>query len=129
MKKIYLLFLAPLLLSFQCEEDIYPLYSTEFYIENLSNTDLVWISETAGETLIASQSKQFIAAASDEVVFIKPSENIAFESITLYKKEENGDLTVVYEQQPINDDRWSFNMLTEYEVAYVLIITNGSLTP
>ncbi len=129
MKRIFLLFLAPVLLSFQCESDLETVLRTEFYIQNDSSSNLLWITEMAGEITIQSKTEQFMAAASDEVVFVKPSENIAFDNVLLFRREENGSLTKVYEQQPIRDDDCSFNSISEYEGVYVLTITDASLTP
>jgi hypothetical protein len=129
MKKLYLLFLVPLLLSTQCESDDEPVLRTEFYIQNDSSSDLLWITDKAEEITIQSKTEQFIAAASDEVVFIKPSENIAFDSVLLFRREENGSFTKVYEQQPIEDELWEFEGFSEYEGVYTLTITNESLVP
>lgn len=127
MKKIYVLFLASLLMSTQCESDDEPVLRTEFYIQNDSSTELIWISETAGEVVIKEGTKQFIGSVVDWVVFVKPSSGIAFDKVILYRKAENGDLIKTYEQQPIVDDVWRFNALSELEGAYALILTDASL--
>ncbi|MDC6406159.1 MULTISPECIES: hypothetical protein [Maribacter] len=127
MKKIYVLFLASLLMSTQCESDDEPVLRTEFYIQNDSSTELIWISETAGEVVIKEGTKQFIGSVVDWVVFVKPFSGIAFDKVILYRKAENGDLIKTYEQQPIVDDVWRFNALSELEGAYALILTDASL--
>ena len=128
MKKIYLFLFVPLLLSFQCEDDVAPLYETEFYIQNNSSIQLIWLNADMEEIPIESQSEQFIGVSTDMDFFISPSKTVAFDGITLYKKEESGALTMVYEQRPIVDDIWEFNALGDYIGQYFLFVTDASLT-
>ncbi|RRQ48113.1 hypothetical protein DZC72_10310 [Maribacter algicola] len=129
MKKIYLLFLVPFLFSFQCEDEIDPLYSSEFYIQNNSSIQLIWLNVDMEEIPIESMSDQFIGVSTDKDFLVPPSKTLAFNAITLYKKERSGDLTMVYLQRPIEDNLWSFDKLSQYEGIYQLIITNASLAP
>ena len=127
MKKAFLLLLAFLLMSTQCEEDTDPVFRTEYFIQNSSNTDLIWITIEAREILIESQSSQFIAAATDLDSFVLPSESIAFDEITLYREDSGGNLVIAYEQRPIADELWSLNKLSTYDMEYVLTITEEVL--
>ncbi|WP_088341926.1 hypothetical protein [Robiginitalea sediminis] len=127
MKRIYLLLLAPLLMSTQCESEEEPVFRTEYFIENNTSTDLAIVLEEAGEVVIASQSSQFIAVASDFNGFVPPSENIAFSSITLYRTETGGYEVVAYQQEPILDELWRLESEYEYDAAYILTLTDADL--
>ena len=127
MKKVLLLLLATLFMAAMCDTDDEPVFSTDYFIQNSSSFDLYFITEDAGEILIESQSRQFIASATNLDSFVIPSENIAFNDITLYRKDSSGNLLITYEQEPIVDNLWSLNTLSNYEVEYVLIITDEIL--
>lgn len=129
MKKIYLFLFVPLLLSFQCEDDIDPLFSTEYYVQNNSSVDLIWLNADAEEISIESQSEQFLGVSTDMDAIILPSNSLAINAITLYKKEESGALSMVYEQNPIMDEIWEFNAPFNFEGDYYLTISDTSLTP
>ena len=129
MKKMLLLFLAPLLFSFQCEDEIDPLYSSEFYIQNNSSIQLIWLNVDMEEIPIERMSDQFIGVSTDKDFIVPPSKTLAVDAITLYKKEGSGARTMVYGQRPIEDDLWNFDKLSQYEGVYKLIITDASLDP
>lgn len=127
MKKLYLVLLAQLLMSTQCESDNDPVFRTEYYIQNNSSIDLLFITKEAGEISIKTQSSQFIAVASDLNFFVVPSENIAFDEVILYKEEAVGNKIVSYEQRPIMDDLWTLDEISENEAEYRLVITDELL--
>lgn len=127
MKKVFLLLLATLFMSTTCDRDDEPVFSSDYFIQNSSSFDLYFITEDAGEILIESQSRQFIASTTNLNSFVIPSLNIAFNDITLYRKDSSGYLLITYEQEPIVDNLWSLNTLSNYEVEYVLIITDEIL--
>lgn len=127
MKKLYLVLLAQLLMSTQCESDNDPVFRTEYYIQNNSSIDLLFITKEAGEISIKTQSSQFIAVASDLNFFVVPSENIAFDEVILYKEEAGGNKIVSYEQRPIMDDLWTLDEISENEAEYRLVITDELL--
>ena len=127
MRKLALLFLLPLLLSMQCDSNDGLAYSTEFYVQNNSSVDLIWLNADEEEITIESQSEQFLGVSTDMDSFVLPSKTAAFNAITLYKKEETGVLVILYEQRPIVDNQWTFNTQWEYERDYMLTITNDSL--
>lgn len=129
MRKVTLLFLVPLLLSMQCESDDVPAFSSEFYLQNNSSVDLIWLNADAEEITIESQSEQFLGVSTDLDSFISPSKTTAFDAITLYRKKETGALTILYEQRPVVDDQWTFATPWEYERNYLLMITDASLAP
>lgn len=129
MKKIYLFLFVPLLLSFQCEDDLDPLYGTEFYIQNNASIDLIWLNTDGDEITIESQSEQFIAISTDRDFIILPSKTNAFDVIILYKKEESGALSMLYEQNPVIDELWVFNSMGDFEGTYTLVITDDAFTP
>ncbi|MFN2396969.1 MAG: hypothetical protein ABR597_14915 [Bacteroidales bacterium] len=127
MKYLRLLFLAPLLMAFQCESDDEPVFMTDYFIQNNSSFDLILFTEEAGEIIIESQTRQRIATATSLNSFIVPSENIAFSNITLNRVDSSGNISVVYEQNPIVDELWTENTLSTYDNEYNLIITDESL--
>lgn len=127
MKYLRLLFLAPLLMAFQCESDDEPVLKSDFFIQNNSSFDLIFVTEETVEILIESQTSQFIASATSVNSFIVPSENFAFNEITLYRVDNDGNLFVVYEQNPIVDELWTENTLSTYDNEYYLIVTDESL--
>ena len=127
MKKVFLILLAPLLMSTQCETDSDPVFRTEYFVQNSSSIDLVLIAEAAGEILIESGSSQFIAVATDPDSFVMPSENTAFDEIRLYREGSGGDLLIAYGQKPIADDLWNLNTSSRYEAEFILVITNETL--
>ena len=88
---------------------------------------MILITEEAGEILIERQTNQFIASASNSDFFVMPSENIAFDELTLYREDSDGNSFIVYHQDPIVDELWTQNILSSYDVAYTLLITDENL--
>jgi len=124
MKKLILVLMAPFLMATQCETDEDPVYRTEYAIQNDSNSDLILITEEAGEALIQTHTSQFTAVASNSYSFVLPSENSAFNHINLYKRNNNGNLVLAYEQMPIMDGFWTFNEVSSYVAEYTLVIND-----
>ena len=58
-KLVIILFLAPLLMATQCESDEI-VVSTVYIIQNDSNTNLIFITEEAGETVITVNQVIFL---------------------------------------------------------------------
>ncbi|WP_431160806.1 hypothetical protein [Flagellimonas beolgyonensis] len=127
MKKFFLLLLAQLLMSTQCESDDDPVFRTEYYIQNSTSIDLILITKDAGEISIQSQSSQFMAVSTDLNSFVAPSKNIAFDEVRLYKEETEGHKTISYEQMPIVDQLWSFDEISSYDAEYRLVVTDELL--
>ncbi|UWX53795.1 hypothetical protein NYZ99_11655 [Maribacter litopenaei] len=113
----------------QCESNDEPAFSSEFYVQNNSSVDLIWLNADAEEITVESQSEQFLGVSTNLDSFIPPSKTTAFDAITLYRKEETGVLTILYEQRPVVDDQWIFTTPWEYERDYLLMITDASLAP
>ncbi len=127
MKKLLILLIAPILMATQCEDDNDPLVSTEYYIQNDSSIDLTYLTESATEFVIESNSSQFIAMSTNESFSIAPSENTAFDTVVLYKPDASGNLITAYEQDPINDANWEFATVSGFEYTYTVIITDQLL--
>lgn len=124
MKKILLLFLAPLLMASQCDNED-PLFRTEYFIQNSSSVELVYTSETAGEVVIPVGQSQFIASDTNSDTFVSPGSVV--DEIQLYVEDSSGELVLVYQQQPIDNDVWTFEELETYDAQYTLVITDIQL--
>lgn len=122
-KLLVILFLSPLLVATTCEsEDI--VVSTVYLIQNDSSTDLIFITEEASETVIASQSRHMFNSGPNASVVVSPAENNNINIIQLFKLDANQNQILVYEQNPILDELWSLNELSSEEFEYSLIITD-----
>jgi len=127
MKKLLILLIAPLLMATQCDEDDDPLNATEYFITNNSSISLTYLTPDANEILIESGSSQFIAIASHDSNNVLPSQSIAFDSVTLFKRNNENMLTTAYEQNPINDQLWELQELSSFSFEYYLEITDDLL--
>lgn len=131
MKRIYvcLILILPALISFQCEEDNPgELYNTNLVVSNESSFSL--LLETSPNTIFSLplEEAQYIAGFSSEDGFIKPSAFTSIDWIKLYKKDKNENLTLVYEQNSLNDELWIINQSLEKNVDHVLIISDEDLS-
>ena len=122
-KLLIILFLAPLLMATQCESDEI-VVSTVYIIQNNSNTNLIFITQEAGETVIASQSSHIFNFGPNASTVVSPAENSNINSIQLFKLDSNQNQVLAYEQNPILDELWSLNELSSLEYEYSLIITD-----
>ena len=125
MKKFLILLFAPLLMATQCDEDNNLMYATEFFIQNNSSIDLTYLTQDATELIIESNSSEFIAINTHTSTMVLPSENNAFNDITLYKPDSNGVLVTTYEQNPINDALWELSNPSPLDFEYTIIITDN----
>lgn len=122
-KLLIILFFAPLLMATTCEpEEI--VVSTVYLIQNDSNTDLIFITEEAGETVIASQSSHIFNFGPNASTVVSPEENSHINAIQLFRLDANQNQVLAYEQNPILDELWSLNELSNLEFEYSLIITD-----
>ena len=126
MKYLRLLLLAPLLMAFQCESDDEPVFKTDYSIQNNSSFDLILFTEEV-EIIIENQTSKRIATNTSSNSFIVPSENTAYGNITLNRVDSGGNISVVYEQNPIMDELWTESTLSTYDREYSLTITDESL--
>ena len=122
-KLLIILFLAPLLMAIQCVSDEI-VVSTVYIIQNDSNTNLIFITEEAGETVIASQSSHIFNFGPNASTVVSPAENSNIISIQLFKLDFDQNQVLAYEQNPILDELWSLNELSSLEYEYSLIITD-----
>lgn len=127
MKKLLLICILPFLFAFQCDKDD-TVYSTQLSIQNNSSIDLV--VETVPDNFIdiPSQSAQFLIKKTSAEGFKNPSEFEFLNDLVLYKRDKNENLVVVYEQLTIEDDLWTINESTTFEVEHFLVITDDLLT-
>ncbi|WGK64257.1 hypothetical protein [Croceiramulus getboli] len=126
MKKIWFILIAPFLLATQCESDEDPVFRTEYYVQNDSTIDLLWITDEDREFLIEAGARQFLSVASDSEAFISPSQSRGLTSLVLYSS-TGSDNEVVYSQEDIQDELWTFSSSTTCDAEYVLFITNELL--
>lgn len=127
-KKIWVILLLPLLMSFQCDEDIIDdSFQTNLVIQNDSSFDLVLEVVPYNISQLLSQNNTYIDGSSSENGFILPSEFEFLESIKLYKRNEDEDLILVYEQTPIIDSLWVINESTTKDVDHILIIDDETI--
>ena len=96
MRKLQIiLFLAPLLMAFQCESDEI-VVSTVYIIQNDSNTNLIFITEEAGETVIESQSSHIFNFGPNASTVVSPAENSNIISIQLFKLDSDQNQVLAY---------------------------------
>ena len=118
-----ILFLAPLLIAIQCEPDEI-VVSTVYIIQNDSNTNLIFNTEEAGVTVIASQTSYVFNLGPNASTVVSPAQNSNINSIQLFKLDSDQNQVLAYEQTPIMDELWSLNELSSLEYEYTLIITD-----
>ncbi|MEO0571019.1 MAG: hypothetical protein AAF039_04890 [Bacteroidota bacterium] len=124
MKKIWFVLLLPLLFSFQCEEDDLSGFETSYFIQN--ETDIPLFFFGFQDRLIEIDSQTSVLFRSDlnsETLPIRPSENIEFSAIQLFKNVDS-DFIVTYEQIPIDNSLWIFSEPSENRFEYILVITD-----
>lgn len=128
MKKIFLLLLLPLIVATTCEEDdLNSGFETEYIIQNDSSIDLILLQEGGFQTTIENGTSFLLASdLNQETNSINPSETFAFNTIKLYKT-ENDNFILAYKQEPINDDLWTFDEPVTNRYNYTLIITDDLL--
>lgn len=125
MKKLLILVFAPLLMATQCNEDMDPIFATEFYIQNNASVDILYLTQDAQEVLIKPNSRKSIAFDTNTTESsILPSENSIFNSVTLFKSDGNGTMINAYEQDPINNELWVLHDSGSLDFEYTLYITN-----
>jgi hypothetical protein len=128
MKKIFLILLmAPLLMATQCDEDDEILFQTEFVIQNDSNTDLTITVDPDIELALERQSGLPVWVAFDARAAITPTENTNITEIKLYKKDDEGNEVLAYDQDPIVNNLWVFTEDTPGDYKYTLVITDDLL--
>ncbi|MDB9720944.1 hypothetical protein OAA67_03605, partial [Winogradskyella sp.] len=127
-KRRYLLFLLPLIVATQCEEDeLSSGFQTEYIIQNDSNTNLILFREGFEQVVIESTSNYQLGSELNQTTNeIAPSESLVFNSVKLYI-EENENFILIYNQDPIDDSLWEFSEPSENRFTYRLTITDANL--
>ncbi len=127
-KKIYFLFLLfPLLVSFQCDDDLDSGFETLYVIQNDLNEDIYLLNE--GNAFVDIRSEEAVIIGSSlnpETSAIAPSEAFIFERIRLYTR-EGEDYILVYTQDPLDDTQWVFDEPTTNRYEYTLVISPAIL--
>ncbi|EDP69644.1 hypothetical protein FBALC1_05648 [Flavobacteriales bacterium ALC-1] len=125
MKKIYILFLLPLLVATTCEDDdVNSGFESHYIIQNDSSTDLILFTEGGGQLSVVSQTELFVASDFNNTTDpISPSESAIFNNIKLYKV-VGENFILVYNQSPIDDSLWVFNEPSGNRFEYRLVITD-----
>ncbi len=119
---------ASMFLAVLCEPEEDPFFSTDFVIQNDSSEDLIIVTAEQNEFVLLSQTSQSLFFSTNETKFTKPSENATIANgIKLYQKDENDNLVIVYEQNPIDDDQWIFIKQYTHGGFYNLVITDADL--
>lgn len=125
MKKLLLvLLLGPLLMATQCEDDDEVFLINEYYIQNNTSVELVFLSLDENQIPIPVNSREILDGATENLL---PSNNPDITDIKLYTTNANNSITLVYEQNPINDDLWVFSENSNGDVSYTLTITDADL--
>ena len=112
MKILKLLLLVPFLFAFQCEEEIdSPIHKslTRLIIDNQTDYELFFITKHNDILTINSNSDfQLIYNHNLEDSPINPSDFdlLSNDEFKLYKTDNDGNLILVYNQTPINNDAW-----------------------
>lgn len=119
--------MAPLLMATQCDEDDEILFQTEFVIQNDSNTDLTITVDPDIELALERQSGLPVWIAFDARAAITPTENTNITEIKLYKKDDEGNEVLAYDQDPIVNNLWVFTEDTPGDYKYTLVITDDLL--
>ena len=127
-KRRYLLFLLPLIVATQCEEDeLSSGFQTEYIIQNDSNTNLILFREGFEQVVIENASNYQLGSELNQTTNeIAPSESFVFNSVKLYI-EENENFILIYNQDPIDDSLWEFSEPSENRFTYRLTITDANL--
>ncbi|MEN8884844.1 MAG: hypothetical protein ABF246_00485 [Winogradskyella sp.] len=127
-KRRYLLFLLPLIVATQCEEDeLSSGFQTEYIIQNDSNTNFILFREGFEQVVIESASNYQLGSELNQTTNeIAPSESFVFNSVKLYI-EENENFILIYNQDPIDDSLWEFSEPSENRFTYILTITDANL--
>jgi hypothetical protein len=126
-KLIYLLLLFPILVSFQCEDDLDTGFETSYVIQNDLNIALYFLNDGNAFVEIPSAGAVTIGSVlNPETSPITPSEAAVFEQIRLYIQ-EGEDFTLVYTQDPLDDPQWTFDEPEVNRYEYTLVITADKL--
>ncbi|MDC7998610.1 hypothetical protein [Gilvibacter sediminis] len=127
MKSYLLLFLAPYFLATICSEDDPPVVVTEMVVQNETSATLVFVTETNNEIDIEIGGQQYIIAGQGPSDSVVPSSLEAFDSIVLFIRDAEGNLSEVYRQDPIDDSLWTFNDIGEFDKQYILVLQDDDL--
>lgn len=124
-KKILLFLLLPLIVATTCDDDdLNSGFETEYFIQNDSSIDLIFLTELDTQITIESQSSVGLTSNLNQTTdAITPSESFTFTRVKLYK-EEDDNFILVYAQDPIDDSLWVFSEPSENRYTYKLIITD-----
>jgi hypothetical protein len=106
----------------QGEKD--PSFRTDYIIQNNSSIDIILTVDGGVQRLIERQSKELVGITTHCGNVVIPSENIAFTNISIHKGDNENNLILIYEQEPIIDDLWNYIEKSIYDFEYTLIITD-----
>jgi len=123
MKKLLILFLAPILMATQCEEDEL-FVTTAYVIQNDTSIDLIYLTEAGNEIVIASGTSFTLNGGPNAQTVVTPEDYEFVTEVKLYKTGDNEDLFLAYEQNPIQNELWVLNELGPNEFEYILVITD-----
>ena len=126
LKKVFLLFLVPLLMATQFEnKDINSGFETTYLLQNNSSIDLILITEEDQQIVIENKAiipiGSNLNATTDPII---PLDSVIFNSIKLYKKESD-NFILVYKQEPIESALWIVNEPSINKYDYTFIITDA----
>ncbi len=123
MKKLFLILLAPILMATQCENDNIIL-RTDYAIQNNSSIDLIFVTESNNQELIETQSNLIIGSSFNSDGALTPSENDAFETLKLFKLDDENNLVLAYQQEQILNELWIESDPLNADFVYTLVITD-----
>ena len=118
----------PFFLAFQCEEDnISEDFNTNLVVQNDSSFDLLLESVPNNIFDLPIGDSQYIEGGSSPDGFLLPSEFENINNIRIYRRDDDNNLQLVYEQSPIYDSLWVINESTTKDVDHILIINDDKL--
>lgn len=128
MKKIaIILLLAPFLLATQCDDDENSGFETTYIIENSTDVDLYLLRRENRFLIIPGQSSESIGSELNSITEpIPPEEAQVIQSIQLFER-VNEDFILVYEQDPLDNETWSFMETSINRFEYTLVINDMQL--
>lgn len=102
-------------------------FHTNLVVQNDSSMVLTLEIVPDNIFLLPIQDSAYIDSNSSTEGFILPSEFEFLESIRLYSSDEDDNLILVYQQNPIDDELWVINESTTRDVDHILNITDELL--
>lgn len=128
MKKIaIILLLAPFLLATQCDDDENSGFETTYILENSTNVDLYLLRPENRFLKIPGQSSESIGSELNSITEpIPPEDARVIQSIQLFER-VNEDFILIYEQDPLDNEAWTFTETSINRFEYTLVINDMQL--